>query len=662
MRRLVIPFLFMAGPVLAQDPPAPVDYLSGHQPVRLSFSLVPSMISVAGNSPFFGSRLDAGLAWGNWSFSSRIFLNQSQSYSVANRSLLITLPDQGTLQNPSSVRNPPNTVTFQFPAQADLTWKNGPFSLSSGLLIRTLTTELQNPDLILAGENLYSITWNPAKKTSASAVLSAVASWKWDWLTVSGGFSGLDARLTPKADSVYTMKPETVPVVRLLAGSSDWTGEVNWFGTGLGFGGKLPLPGAWLPGSRPSLSLSAEHGFRRFSWNRYRAEFSTDLTRMVSLSLAGSWVNNRDGNLTDQNFARFLNLQAADPVPVIRSTGISIGIQFRLDAAERDIPVRMTGSRIYQSSLYTAKRSFYTYNPIGTVDLYNPAEDPAEFDLMVRSDSRLGSYSSGRILLSPGELRSLPVYLYLPDTVLADSPRPDLFEVSAVSGPVKKRLTMFQVNVYDRNAWDGDTWNLRYFLSAQDPDLISRAKSVYLSSLNAAGTDSAAGGKFRILKSFLEQAGSRLSYVPDPTGSFLTDRVQYPIETLRRKSGDCEDLVVYTAAFLMAVGYDCAVVDLRPEMPSNLAAPTAGPGSVGHVFLLADTGIPAEQSGETGLGEFQFISRKNKWGETTMWIPVETTVLGQGFQKAFTEGVRQYYEEVIEKNGVENGTVQIYDF
>jgi hypothetical protein len=141
----------------------------------------------------------------------------------------------------------------------------------------------------------------------------------------------------------------------------------------------------------------------------------------------------------------------------------------------------------------------------------------------------------------------------------------------------------------------------------------------------------------------------------------FVDRVQYPTETMRVASGDCEDLVVYVASHLMAVGIQCALVDLKP-VPTGLRLPTAGERSIGHILLLANTGLQTEFASRLGLSEFEFVSRAVSGAPNTLWIPVETTVLNEGFEKAFREGVRQYYREVIERDGVRNGTVHVYDF
>lgn len=661
MKTGIILFLFSWSASFAQTTDPDVTFLKGKSPVRLSFSVLPSITSFGNQSPFVWTGLSGQVSWNQFVVESQIFLNHNQSFSVKNPPLLINLPAQGTIANPSSIVNPPNSLDFQFPLSLGAKWTSGQFSLSGSMALLSKKTVIQNPQIINLEENIYSVSWKPENKSAVSGIFSFSGSWNWNLLTFTAGVNGLTVPFSSKTDTSYQMKPKVSPLVGILFGSNGTQAEAKWMSSRLGFYGKTK-PGFKLFGdSKPEIKLGYETGTSRFSWQRASFELSVPLTRIITMVTAGDWVFGNKQALSDQNFRDFLTLQAANPKPIHTASTLSIGFIFSFDASERNIPVRLMDSRFYQSSVYTAKRSFYTYNPVGTVDLYNTSEDPAEFELVIRSKNKLASYQSGKVSLAPSELKSVPVFLYLPDTSLSGIPVNDQMEVTAETENLQKRLTTFPITVYDRNSWDGDTYSLKYFLSTQDPDLLSFSKSAYLAALNDSEADSSVNPSLKILERFLSEAGEKLRYIPDPTTTFVTDRVQYPAETLRRKSGDCEDLVVFAATSLMTVGFNCAVVDIRPKLPEKIPAPTAASGSIGHVFLLVDTQIPVVQAGNTGLGEFQFVTRRNKTGEFTIWIPIETTVLSEGFKKAFTEGVRQYYDEVIVNSGVEKGHVQIYD-
>ena len=53
--------------------------------------------------------------------------------------------------------------------------------------------------------------------------------------------------------------------------------------------------------------------------------------------------------------------------------------------------------------------------------------------------------------------------------------------------------------------------------------------------------------------------------------------------------------------------------------------------------------------------------RRNKTGQETVWIPLETTVISRGFDEAWTAGAQEYFEGVELGLGLAKGWVQIVD-
>lgn len=119
-----------------------------------------------------------------------------------------------------------------------------------------------------------------------------------------------------------------------------------------------------------------------------------------------------------------------------------------------------------------------------------------------------------------------------------------------------------------------------------------------------------------------------LTYLPDPTNPYQVasgktdtiDYIQYPRETLRRRSGDCDDLVAIYSAALESLGIYTLVV----EVP-------------GHMFMMFSTGIDADADGYTNNN--LYVIHKGK-----LWIPVETTIVGSSFVKAWESGANNYYK------------------
>jgi tetratricopeptide (TPR) repeat protein len=127
---------------------------------------------------------------------------------------------------------------------------------------------------------------------------------------------------------------------------------------------------------------------------------------------------------------------------------------------------------------------------------------------------------------------------------------------------------------------------------------------VYFSSLTAAGTN----------------------YNIDPNTPFTDlrddqiDYVQFPRETLRLKSGDCDDLSVLISAGLENLGIRTAFI----EIP-------------GHLFLMFDTGVPAEDAGLISQDSSLLVIR-----DGNAWIPLEATMINTSFIEAWAEGANKY--------------------
>ena len=120
-----------------------------------------------------------------------------------------------------------------------------------------------------------------------------------------------------------------------------------------------------------------------------------------------------------------------------------------------------------------------------------------------------------------------------------------------------------------------------------------------------------------------------VTYVKDPSNPYqiisgktdVVDFVQYPQETLRRNAGDCDDLVGLYSAALESVGIRTKVI----EVP-------------GHMLMMLDTRVEADTTTDTM--DDMFIRHQG-----TLWMPVETTMIGNSFLKAWEAGSRTYHEQ-----------------
>jgi sugar lactone lactonase YvrE/tetratricopeptide (TPR) repeat protein len=179
------------------------------------------------------------------------------------------------------------------------------------------------------------------------------------------------------------------------------------------------------------------------------------------------------------------------------------------------------------------------------------------------------------------------------------------------------------VKVYDKHrlTWD-ERGRYAAFITPKDPPIMNFVRSVVT--------------QFKDIKDQTQLAAvvfdgmgvTGLTYLPDPTNPYqissgktdVIDYIQYPRETLRRKSGDCDDLVAIYSAALESLGIYTLVV----EVP-------------GHMFMMFSTDIDADADGYTNNKLYVIHNGK-------LWIPVETTVVGSSFVKAWESGANNYYK------------------
>jgi tetratricopeptide (TPR) repeat protein len=100
------------------------------------------------------------------------------------------------------------------------------------------------------------------------------------------------------------------------------------------------------------------------------------------------------------------------------------------------------------------------------------------------------------------------------------------------------------------------------------------------------------------------------------------DYVQFGRETLKLKSGDCDDLSVLMSAGLENLGIETAILDVPA-----------------HLLMMFNTGLSESQRQRISLDDDLLVIYEGK-----IWIPVEATMIGTTFLEAWAEGARKYHE------------------
>jgi len=122
-----------------------------------------------------------------------------------------------------------------------------------------------------------------------------------------------------------------------------------------------------------------------------------------------------------------------------------------------------------------------------------------------------------------------------------------------------------------------------------------------------------------------------ISYLQDPvnpysavksSGAQALDTVQFPRNTLKMRSGDCDDLTALYASLLEASGIHAALLDY----PS-------------HIALMFDTEKATPQ--ETGIPAEYLIKYNN-----TYWVGIETTLTGKDFFNSIKHQAVMYRDNI----------------
>jgi hypothetical protein len=184
------------------------------------------------------------------------------------------------------------------------------------------------------------------------------------------------------------------------------------------------------------------------------------------------------------------------------------------------------------------------------------------------------------------------------------------------------------LEVANRNAmtWDDDR-KAASFVTARDPVILSFAKSASAVSRTpaAASFPPALTGAMAVFQSL---ADFGIDYAVDPSSSYEAlsetdqqiDFLQFPVQTLEYQAGDCDDLSILYAAMLEAVGIETAFVTIP-----------------GHIYLAVNSGVPDNQAERVFPDDRPLI-----FHDGSAWIPVEVTLLDEGFLRAWEIGGRNW--------------------
>jgi tetratricopeptide (TPR) repeat protein len=272
-------------------------------------------------------------------------------------------------------------------------------------------------------------------------------------------------------------------------------------------------------------------------------------------------------------------------------------------------------------NLFPSRMASYSQDSVGTVKIKNISEEGV--DNLVVSAQLVGFMDAPldqkHGVLEAGGEADVPVKVILDKAKLIglDENRPAMLTLKLSYNVGEFRVeqdSSHSVMVYDRNSI---SWSQPRSVAA-----FVTPKAEGVTRFAALALDDKVAKELRqnalyypvLLHNLIGKSG--IKYLKDavnPYGKEALDYVQYPEESLALGTGDCDDLAVLYSTLLESVGNRAALV-LTP----------------GHVLMAADTNIPVQH--------FQRVTPdRNKviFAEGTVWIPVETTLIGSSFADAW---------------------------
>ncbi len=239
--------------------------------------------------------------------------------------------------------------------------------------------------------------------------------------------------------------------------------------------------------------------------------------------------------------------------------------------------------------------------------------------------------------LKPGEEAVVPLYALFTDNVLGITEGTKVMAQILTEYRYQDQKYLKEhiesIEIQNRNAmtWDDDR-KAASFITAKDPTVLMYSKGI-ASSIRNLGT-AEVNANFRSALGIFESLSLYgINYVIDPTTPYeelsqnqtVVDFLQFPSQTLIYKAGDCDDLSILMCAVLEAVGIETALVTVP-----------------GHIFMAFALHMEPSEAEKTFLNPEDLILT-----ETDTWIPVEITMINEGFLKAWQTGAKEWRENQV---------------
>ena len=327
--------------------------------------------------------------------------------------------------------------------------------------------------------------------------------------------------------------------------------------------------------------------------------------------------------------------------------GISafVGVNVRLGSEDGRSRVDPVDIRL--DPIYPVFYQYYDDNPLGSAIIRNNEKGTVrdvKVSFFVNQFMEKPKLCAQIPEMKKDEEQRIPLFALFTDNIL------EITEGSKVTGEIIIEYDYLDsvvsggtgetIQIYHRNAmtWEDDR-RAASFVTAKDPEVLRFSKSIAGAMRNEGNqaVDSnfrSALGLFEALRIF------GINYVIDPASSYIElsenkyslDYLQFPVQTLSYRAGDCDDLSILYSALLESIGIETAFITIP-----------------GHIYMAFSLEMNPQEARKVFAETDELIIHGDR-----VYVPVEITMIQEGFLEAWNTGARQW----IENNT--SGTAQLY--
>jgi tetratricopeptide (TPR) repeat protein len=368
----------------------------------------------------------------------------------------------------------------------------------------------------------------------------------------------------------------------------------------------------------PGLALGVEGSYRMF----FGLLNDVTVTLAAAYTFGASGPSSRPGTEINQPAAKPQPLQQA--VPAAATAGVD----------------GLVLANIALADVFPVFYKYYDDHPVGTAVVRNTGSASIQnvmVSVFVKQYMDNPKQVKALDALQAGEEKPVDLFgLFTTDVLGINAPTKVSTNITVaytMNGKSYTRDYVETMRIQKANAmtWDDDR-KAAAFITSSDPTIMKLAKNIA-----AAVNEKSNAAIDRTLQTAIAMHEALhlfgIAYVSDPTSPLQTkdrqtiDAIQFPLQTLDFKSGDCDDLSVLYASMFETVGLETAL----------LTTP-------GHILMAVALGIPPDAARSTFARPDDLIFNGDK-----VWLPIETTLRDSDLLAAWASGAKLWREATARK-------------